>query len=329
MPKLSNDWIRPAEKKEASRRSTSNLKSADVFYRIGSGESVRGRILGEYATFIVHWPRVDEGEKDAKNQIAWKNSVFPDAKERNYKPTRICTDDTPAKIRNADMESYLANTKCPWCKLKYQGYHGTLRHAFNLLIHPDNVCRIFEVPPSAMEELAKICQQYEKFMPEGPGDISRDVFEFVFSRVQDNKWSVRRYENLEVDAPSIATDLVGITDEDKAALKFINTKAETEEELLRGHDLNYWYAKDYMSGELQMKYFGEILELSDYEKSRGVGENLSSNVAEDFENEVDEDTHAGEEWGASPEDAEEDDATQVEEETVEQEGDEDDEDALW
>lgn len=290
MPKITNDWKNYKNASEnRSKAKNNNMKTADVFSRPKAGETVRGRIIGFPIDFIAHWPRVDEGERKDDGSIIWKNEDFVDADERNHKPTRICTDDTPARDRYKDTEGYLKKTKCPWCKMRYQGYMGNLRHAFNIILRPSNSCRILEVPPTVMGELSQICRDAADLMPNGPGDVAGEVFEFVFSRVNENKWSVQRYPNLDITDANISSYLVGLTDEDRRALKLINPDAETEEDLLRGHDLERWYRKDYLSAELQQKFAsqlglksGEYLELSPYEQARGVGE-----TSESFENEED------------------------------------------
>jgi len=293
MPKMSQDWTNYQKRSgvgDRSKAKNNNMKTEDVFLRLKEGDTIRGRLIGYPIDFIAHWPRIDEGERDGNNNIAWKNSPFPDEKERNFKPTRICTDDTPARERYQDIDGYLERTKCPWCKLKFQGYHGNLRHAFNIITRPDNACKVLEVPPTVMGELSQICRDAVALMPNGPGDVSGKVFEFVFSRVQDNKWSIQRYPNLDITDDNISSYLVELTDEDKRALKVINPDANTEEDLLRGHDLERWYRKDYLSAKWQTKLAsklglkpGEYLELSPYEKSHGVGD-----VVEEFEAEVDE-----------------------------------------
>lgn len=287
MPKISNDWFGAANSGQKSRQKNNNMSTADVFVRPKVGEEVTGRIVGEYASFVQHWPRRDEGEKNEKGEIAWKNVPFPDAEERKFKPTRICCDDTPAKERMRDIEAYVKKTKCGFCRLKFQGYHGNIRHAFNLLIHNGDAkpfCRILELPPTAMSELGKICAKYEKAMPEGPGTVTGKAFEFTFARPQENKWTVSRWEDPDATDKTIGDYLVYLTDADKAALKVINADAETEEDLLKGHDLNRWYRKDYLSIESQkkLKLYGTGLDVSPYEKSQGASETV-----EDFENESD------------------------------------------
>lgn len=289
MPKISQDWIHKGSTSDKSKDKEKNVKAADVFIRPQVGESVRGRIVGGHASFVAHWPRIDNGEKDENGDIVWKNSTFPDAEERYHKPTRICCDDTPAKKRFEDIEGYLKNTKCPWCKLKFQGYHGSVRHAFNIIVRPENACKVLEVPPTAMGALSKICEKCSNLMPQGnPGNINGKVFEFVFARPQKTQWTVERYPNLELDDPNIENYLVGLTEADKKALAFINPEAETEEDLLKEHDLDRWYKKDYLSAEWQRKLMdqlglkpGEYLELSPYDIAQG-----NDNVVEKFESEV-------------------------------------------
>ncbi len=333
MPKISSDWINKKIYQDRNDQHRNNMKTADVFIRPDVGDTIRGRIIGDHISFVSHWPRIDTGEKDG-DDIAWKNEKFPDEKERNFKPTRICTDDTPAKERLADIDAYLAKTKCPWCKMKYQGYQGQIRYAFNIILHPEGKCKILEIPVTAMFELKKICSECADLMPDGPGSISEKVFEFVFSRPQKNKWHIERYPNLDIDDPNIASYLVGLTDKDKEALRLINSHATTEEEQLRGHDLERWYRKDYLSGEYQRALAsklglkdGEYLELSPYELEHGV----TKNIVEEFENETDDsetpslsdqESNDDDEWGETKELVEDEDAS-------EDSDDDEDDSPLW
>jgi len=313
MPKISSDWVNKKTYANRDDQHGSNMKTADVFIRPEVGDEVRGRIIGDYISFVNHWPRVDSGDKEDNGEIKWKEAKFPDEKERNFKPTRICTDDTPARERLADIDAYLEKTKCPWCKLKYQGYTGQIRYAFNILIHAKDgtKCRILEIPPTAMFELKTICSECADLMSEnGPGDINGKVFEFVFSRPQKNKWNIQRYPNLDINDSNIKNYLVGLNEKDIEALKLINSNATTEEEQLRGHDLERWYRKDYLSGAYQRALAkrlglkdGEYLELSPYELEHGV----SNNVVEEFEKEVEEEIveEAEDEWETKEEKEEE------------------------
>ena len=321
MPKISNSWLVPDVQAERKQQKRSNVDTKDVFLYLKEGESVRGRLVGGYISFVEHWNRVDKG-RDEANKIVWKQTKFPDAEERNHKPTRICTDETPGNERFNDIDKYVKTSSCAWCRLKLQGYHGMTRYAFNLLIHEDeeeSKCRILSVPASVMQEVAKICEKYKKFLPinkneePDPGSVNGEVIEFVFSKPTRNTWKVEKYVNLDVDDgnPGIEHDLVGISESDKKALRVINNDATTDEELLQGHDLERWFRKDYLSVDYQKKLAkhlglepGEFVDISPYEQSTGAADTV-----EDFEDELDEedDAAAGEveeveevedEWGS-------------------------------
>ena len=78
MPKISNDWINKGAKGTRSEQKNNNMKTGEVFIRPKVGEEVRGRIIGGNIDFVSHWPRIDEGDRDAQGNIVWKNASFPD-----------------------------------------------------------------------------------------------------------------------------------------------------------------------------------------------------------------------------------------------------------
>jgi hypothetical protein len=291
MPKMSNDWAKPEINEGRRNQKRNNMKSEDVFIRPQPNVPIQGRMIGPYMEFIAHWPRLDKGERDEKGKIVWANVAFPDAKDRNYKPTRICTDDTPADVRAKDLDAYLSTTKCPWCRLKFQGYHGSIRYAINIVNRGDNTCRVLELPPTAFAKLWELREKYLKLMPKGLNDIKGRVFDLTF-KINDlkNQWTVEPVINMEDAEATIADSLLSLTDEDIEILKKINPDAKNEEDYLRGHDLETWYRKDYMSKEWQEKLAsklglksGEILELSPYERNQ----QSKTAAVEGFEDEVD------------------------------------------
>ncbi len=318
MPMISNDWKKLNYQQKKKDEKKKNQSTAEVFYRPEAGEKIVGRIVGDWALFIPHWARKESSELDDKGNAKWVKVDFPDAVERNYKPTRICTDDTPARERVKDMDKYLSETKCPWCRLKYQGYDGKIRYAFNFIIHPQNICRIIELPPKAMGMIGAIYNdpELEDIIPkDGMGSLTEKTFELEIHRETVNDWNINIHFNKRLP---LQESMVGFTEEDFEALRKINPDAENEEDLLRGHDLIRWYAKDYMSGEMQRKMWrelgipqGQILELSEYEKTHA-----KQYVVEEFEEELEE-----------LEDVIEDVVEEEEEEFGSDE--EDDDDSLW
>ena len=316
MPMISNDWKKLNYQQKKRDEKKKNQASAEVFYRPTVGEKIIGRIVGDYALFIPHWPRKESGV-DENGKPAWKQADFPDAAERNYKPTRVCTDETPARERAKDMDKYLSKTKCPWCRLKYQGYDGKIRYAFNFIMHPQNICRIIELPPKAMGIIGSIYNDpdLEDIIPEhGIGSLTEKTFELEIHRQTSNEWDIDIHFNKKLP---LQESMVGLTEEDLEALRKINPDAENEEDLLRGHDLSRWYAKDYMAGDMQKKMWrelgipqGQVLEISEYEKTHA-----KQDVVEEFEEELEEEFES------------------VEEDIVEEENqideDEDDDDSLW
>ncbi len=339
MPKISNDWFNSS----FSGQKREKQNSAEVFFRPEVGDEFVARIVGDYISFIAHWARQDNGEVDEKGQAVFNNVAFPDAEDRNYKPTRICTDDSPAKIRMKNLDGYLEKTKCPWCKLKYQGYKGTLRYAFNIIMRDDNgkkVCKIIEVPKSFMTilstEINQIYQDEElrELVPEdGVGSVTQPTFILRIGRPEKNRWSVA-IDYKKSKGIKLGNGICALDEEDIAALKAIHKDEENEEDYLKGHDLSHWFKKDYLSAEWQKEIFGKILELSDYDKQRQEERKDEEEAAEEDFDEPTPVENESPKGSKAPEfdDDEFNSLTSDKEEEKKEDDDEDDDDdstALW
>lgn len=324
MPKILEGFEYTKEMKQnRSSQNKNNIDTEKAFAKVSvGGDTLIARIIGRPLEFIAHWPRVYKG-KDEDGKVKYENKNFPDDEERNGKPVRICGDPTPISERKKDMKTYVSNTVCPWCKLRFQGFLGSERYLINIIDRSDGLAKMLEIPPSAYQELCRITEEYKKLMPKGPGNVNGKVYDVKFQSIPGKngfpEWKVE-FVTVDLDDPEGKT-LKELSEEDINALKAINPNATTEEEQLRGYDLPMWKRVDHMSEEVQTKIFKEV-KFEVYQPS-----NESKETVEDFENEIDEaiKQESDEEWDVDK-DIDEDVSTETEEDNPFDEDTSDDED---
>lgn len=207
------------------------------------GSRYRVRFLDKFVRYMAHYPEKKDVKSGKRIEIS-----FPDAEDVK-RLTRVCTDEDAASEHRA--------SHCPWCIL---GFTARPRYLINVADYddPDEAgdpkIKFVEFPKMAAEALTEWYRTNKEDCPDGPGDMVGPAPDFVVTVSGVAGKGMIKYEVVQKgNSKQLSQSVIN-------AIKKINPNATTPEEQMKLHDLERLCHPTYMSSDMQMKMFGELID---------------------------------------------------------------------